>query len=116
MVSLEEHEAFIEQCKDRSKRRRLDLGLPAPGEKQKVVLKQEAERTDAGSSSSEKQRKKMAYGPSYSAEEEEIHCNFLSEYVNSGRRPTNFVLNANLEQRFKEWASYRRIRLCIVLE
>lgn len=101
MVSIPEHHSFIQEARDRSKRRRLNLDLPSSA---KVSEPAEQAAPSLNGLNALQQRKRLAYGPAYSTEEE-LHTDLSQEYVNTGRRPQNFVLNASLEQRFKEFVA-----------
>jgi len=102
---VETHKSFIASTRDRSKRRRLALDLPGIKDDEPLV---EAEKQESDTILQDEsltplqQRKQLAYGPAYIPSEETLRSNLLQEYVNSGRRPANFLLNTDFSQRFKE--------------
>lgn len=50
-----------------------------------------------------RRRKKQAFGEIYSPDEETLRNDLGMAYLNTGRRPQNFLKGCELEQRFDEY-------------
>jgi hypothetical protein len=105
-MTIESEREFLANVVSRAKRRRLDLGLPEKGLSPFVLDEpKHAQAKPVETSSNLKplqQRKALAYGQDYVPSEETLRTDLAQEYVNSGRRPQNFISNAGLETRFEE--------------
>lgn len=117
MLSVDDERDALARILEQSKLRRETLHIPVHqpslrpprtnNRKHRSNSRQRSSATpDAAATSSAavalKQRKQQAYGPAYKPDEESLREDFAQEYVNSGRRPQNFLLGTDLDKRFDE--------------
>lgn len=103
MLPIAQEREALDHIIHNSNSRRRQTNLPSQ------TLKKRDRKPSPSSSSLQSQqsdetltRKKTAYGRAYSESEESLRSDFTSEYIHSGRRPQNFLLGVDLDQRFNE--------------
>ena len=65
MLTVRDHSAYLEQVQHRSKRRRLDVGLPAAEAKELHTVARSESHANEASLPVDQQKKALAYGPAY---------------------------------------------------
>ena len=111
---LQTHSAFAERVLDRSKRRRVDVGLAPAAVQQRslsaVGAKPVSRPTPGRPPAPESGRnarlptsnKRHAYGPGYDPALESIRQDLARDYLDRGSRPQNAIGLASLAERFEE--------------
>lgn len=98
--------AYIDEVSDRRKRRRIDAGLTS--NESEAPPRTDLSAARHSSLAPAKRRKAEAYTLGvYNPDLEALTRDFSREYLSSARRPVNFVLGTELENRFDECVHFR---------